>query len=174
MTGVSIRRLGKGDARSLQDCRLLGLEESPDAFLATRDEVAGTPLSAVESELVDPDIRYLGAFSGDELVGFMRFVRFGRRARRHVAEVRSVYVRRDARGQRVGARLLTHLIEDARAAGVESLVLSVLADNVAARRLYEACGFRPYGLEPRAVRKGGRYVDQALYALDLAANPGGA
>lgn len=166
-----IRQHEKGDARLLQACRLCGLEESPEAFLAAWDEVAGTPLSAVESELADPDIRYVGAFSGDELVGFMRFVRFQRRSRRHVAEVRSVYVKGAMRGQRVGSRLLRRLIEDARAEGVESLILSVLANNVGARRLYEACGFRLYGVEPGAIRKGDGHVDQALYSLDLVAAP---
>jgi ribosomal protein S18 acetylase RimI-like enzyme len=166
-----IRRLEKDDARSLQACRLLGLEESPEAFLAARDEVAGTPLAVVESELSDPEIRYLGAFSGDDLVGFMRFVRFRRRSRRHVAEVRSVYVKSVVRGQGVGARLLRRLVEEARAEGIESLILSVLEDNVGARRLYEGCGFRPYGIEPRAVRRGSGYVGQALYSLDVAACP---
>ena len=71
------------------------------------------------------------------------------------------------RGQKLGSRLLQQLAADARAAGIESLVLAVLADNAAARRLYEACGFTLYGTEPRAIRKPAGYTDQALYALDL-------
>lgn len=162
-----IRKLQPGDAPILQSCRLFGLEESPEAFLTAYHEVSATPLSAVEAELADPDIWYVGAFNDGQLVGFMRFVRFQRRARRHVAEVRSVYVRRALRGQRVGFHMLQRLVEDARAAGVESLILSVLANNVAAKRLYESCGFQPYGVEPRAIRKGEDYIDQALYSLEL-------
>lgn len=167
LQNMFIRKLEKDDARSLQSCRLLGLEESPEVFLATYDEVADTPLSAVESELVDQNICYVGAFSGEHLIGFMRFVRFQRCARKHVAEVRSVYVKSALRGQQVGFHLLHHLIESARATGVESLILSVLADNAAARRLYESCGFQLYGVEPRAIKKGRNYIDQALYSLNL-------
>jgi len=137
--------------------------------MVTRHEVSGTPLSAVESELMDRNIWYAGAFSDGQLVGFMRFVRLQRSARRHVAEVRSVYVNRALRGQGVGSRLLQHLIESARATGIESLILAVLADNVAARRLYESFGFKLYGMEPGAIRKGSSYIDQALYSLHLAA-----
>jgi len=162
-----IRTLLKEDAPSLQECRLRGLEESPEAFLVTLGEVADTPMSIVEAELADDGIHYVGAFEGDELVGFMRYVRFQRQARRHVAEVRSVYVQASARGNKVGSRLLRRLVEDARAAGIESLILAVLADNAAARRLYESCGFRLHGIEPRAIRKGGSYTDQALYSLEL-------
>jgi L-amino acid N-acyltransferase YncA len=164
-----IRKLEEKDASELQQCRLLGLQESPEAFLVAYSEVAGTPLPQVASELADQNILYVGAFFGEELVGFMRFVRFQRKARSHVAEVRSVYVKKALRGQGVGAGLLRCLIVDAKAAGIESLVLSVLADNSAARRLYESCGFELYGIEQRAIKKGERYIDQAQYLLNVAA-----
>jgi L-amino acid N-acyltransferase YncA len=162
-----IRKLAKDDAAALQACRLFGLRESPDAFLVTLDEVSDTPVAQVEADLLDPDMCYVGAFDGGELVGFMRYVRFARAARRHVAEVRSVYVKQAARGRKTGTKLLQQLQQEAKAAGLESLVLSVLEDNVAARRLYESSGFRLYGTEPRAIRKGDRTLAQSLYELDL-------
>lgn len=162
-----VRKLDADDAAALQACRLFGLEESPDAYLATYAEVRDTPLSRLAAELTDEDIHYLGAFDGENMIGFMRFLRCNRHARRHVAEVRSVYVRGSARGRKVGSTLLRSLIVDARAAGLESLILSVLEDNVAARRLYETCGFRLYGMEPRAIRKADGDIDQAHYVLLL-------
>ena len=164
-----IRKLSPEDAATLQACRLFGLSESPEAFLVSYREVEGTPLSQIQRELQDPDIHYLGAFLADELIGFMRYVRAARQSRRHTAEVRSVYVKKALRGQGIGASLLLRLIEDARAAGIRSLVLSVLADNSAARRLYETAGFTAYGTEPQAIRKDGRFIDQTLYWLDLEA-----
>jgi L-amino acid N-acyltransferase YncA len=164
---VLIRKLETGDAAELLRCRLSGLQESPAEFLVTYAEVESTPVSQMKAELLDPDIAYVGAFSGNELVGFMRFVRFQRHARQHVAEVRSVYVRNDMRGQKIAARLLLQLIPVAKAAGIESLVLAVLDDNLPAKRLYESCGFRLYGTEPRAIKKPDGYKDQALYCLAL-------
>lgn len=163
-----IRKLTEGDAQVLQACRLFGLEESPEAFLVSPAEVAATPLSAVEAELRDPNIHYLGALQGEELVGFMRYVRPNRISRRHTAEVRSVYVKKAVRGQQVGSRLLDQLIEHGRGEGLESLTLSVLANNDSARRLYRTRGFQLYGTEPRAIRKGEHYVDQEHYWLNLA------
>lgn len=166
---MQIRRLSRPDAPALQECRLHGLSESPEAFLATYADVDGTPLSDVERELEDPDILYLGAFDNSKLVGIVRFVRPNRRARRHTAEVRSVYVRASHRGQGMARRLLSRLIEESRQVGLESLILSVLASNEPARHLYESLGFRIYGREPKAIKKGHEYVDQLHLWLDLAA-----
>lgn len=159
-----IRRLQQNDAELLHQCRLFGLNESPEAFLVSYGEVAETPLTQLAAELADPNIRYVGAFVDAELVGFMRFVRFARISRLHVAEIRSVYVKKAQRGCGVGASLLRRLVEEAKVDDIESLILSVLADNVAARRLYESCGFESYGSEPRAIKKGERYIDLALYS----------
>ena len=162
-----VRKLSADDAAVLQECRLYGLEESPDAYLATLAEVQASPLANLEADLRNEDIHYLGAFEDGEMIGFMRYLRDSRLARRHVAEVRSVYVRGSARGRNVGSAMLLKLIEDAQAAGIESLILAVLADNAPARRLYEACGFRLYGIEPGAIRKAEGDIDQAHYALRL-------
>lgn len=162
-----VRKLTADDAAVLQACRLFGLDESPDAYLATLAEVRQSPLSRLEGELRDDDIHYVGAFDGEQMIGFMRYLRDPRQARRHVAEVRSVYVRGSARGRKVGSTMLRTLIDDARAAGIESLILAVLEDNAAARRLYESCGFRLYGMEPMAIRKAEGDIDQAHYHLHL-------
>src|SRR5436190_22862900 len=98
-----IRKLREEDASALQARRLSGLQESPEAFLVTHTELVHTPLSQVEAELADPDTCYLGAFGEGGLLGFMRFVRFQRHSRRHVAEVRSVYVVSSARGKGIAS-----------------------------------------------------------------------
>jgi len=164
-----MRRLTKSDASVLQECRLHGLLESPEAFLASYADIEGIPLSEVEMDLADPNILYLGAFDNSSLVGMIRFVRPDRRSRRHTAEVRSVYVRSSHRGQGMARRLLSRLIEESRQIGLQSLTLSVLASNEPARHLYESLGFSVYGREPKAIRKGDEYTDQLHLWLDLAA-----
>lgn len=168
---MRIRLLSKADAGILHECRLSGLLESPEAFLSSYDDVKDIPISQVEMALADPDIRYLGAFDGERLVGFMRYVRFSRLSRRHVAEVRSVYVRRSHRRHGLARRLLDRLVAEAGAAGIESLVLSVLSTNLPARRLYQSAGFVVYGEEPKAIRKPGGYSGQLHLWRDLSAPP---
>lgn len=51
----------------------------------------------------------------------------------------------DAQGRGIGARLLDHLVADAREGDQAALVLHVLASNTAAVRLYESRGWRSIG-----------------------------
>jgi RimJ/RimL family protein N-acetyltransferase len=43
----------------------------------------------------------------------------------------------------------------------------VNAENVRARNLYLSLGFKPFGLEPRAMRVGDRYFDEEHMVLSL-------
>jgi ribosomal protein S18 acetylase RimI-like enzyme len=49
----------------------------------------------------------------------------------------------------------------------EIVRLSVFADNTRAKGLYRRMGFQPYGLLPRAIRRGERYIDEEFMYLDL-------
>ena len=69
-----------------------------------------------------------------------------------------------ARGTGLGRRLLAELVDRARAAGAERLVLEVRADNVAARGLYDSAGFGMLQTR-RGYYPGG--VDALVLALDL-------
>ena len=164
---IAIRVLDAADAPALKACRVAGMRAAPDAFLSTADAVERTPLSRFEAELADPDIHYVGAFDDIALIGFMRYVRDARQARRHVAEVRSVLVAAAYRRRGIARRLLSRLVDDAAAAGIESLILTVVDGNAAALALYASTGFAVYGREPRAIRKGGSDHDHDQLYLQL-------
>lgn len=67
---------------------------------------------------------------------------------RGVAEV-SVYVAAGARGQGVGKRLLTALVEDSEAAGIWTLQAGIFPENLASLHLHRVCGFRTIGVYTR-------------------------
>ena len=165
---MQIRHLNRADAKALQECRLFGLQESPDAFLTSYSEVEKTPISQVENDLENPLIQYFGAFEQNQLVGFMRLVRDARTSRQHTGEVRSVYVRLAHRNRGVGSALLQKLVLHAKEIGLETLTLSLLANNPSARSLYERAGFDVYGTEPQAIKKPSGYIDQTLMVKHLA------
>ena len=50
------------------------------------------------------------------------------------------------------------------------LQLSLVSENVEARRLYESFGFVEYGVEKNALKQDGRYYDEILMAKDLRTN----
>jgi ribosomal protein S18 acetylase RimI-like enzyme len=77
-----------------------------------------------------------------------------------------MYVRPNARGTGFAASLVQRVIEQARPF-LEEILLTVVASNVAACRLYRAARFEQYGREQRALKIGDEYYDEALMALSL-------
>lgn len=124
----------------LADQRPLGTHLLPEANRSTaRDFIAQSVLS--ETVLV--------ARAAGGVVGFVDF-----HTERGVYEqdvergvVDNVYVDPAYRDRGVGSRLLDAAEAALREAGVDVLAISVLADNDAARRLYERRGYRPHRVE---------------------------
>ncbi|MFO0833611.1 MAG: GNAT family N-acetyltransferase [Phycisphaerales bacterium] len=58
-------------------------------------------------------------------------------------EIKRFFVKPAARGRRLGHRLLAAAIDRARAIGYSSICLDSSTDMLAARRTYEAAGFKP-------------------------------
>jgi ribosomal protein S18 acetylase RimI-like enzyme len=64
--------------------------------------------------------------------------------------------------------LLVALLERIKACrGVEQVSLTVVSGQEAASALYRSLGFEPYGLEPRGLKVGGRYLDNEHMVLQL-------
>jgi len=85
---------------------------------------------------------------------------------RHKGVLWGMYVRPEARGRGLAAALVHQVLAHARAL-VEQVCLTVVASNIAARRLYTAAGFQEYGLERRGLKVGTEYYDQVLMVLPL-------
>jgi len=91
----------------------------------------------------------------------------------HVLEIRGLAVHPAHQRCGVGRRLVEACIEQARSRGARKLSLRVLGGNVAARRLYESCGFTAEGVLREEFFLGGRYVDDVLMACMLVGSPAG-
>lgn len=160
-----VRMLGPADATLYRSLRLRALREHPDAFTSSYAEERERPVEAAAQRLANH--AFWGAYRHAELWGMVGLEREPRARNRHKATVMGMYVAPEARGQGVGRALLDALLRHARANGVESLVLTVTEGNTAAQRLYEALGFRSFGVEPDAVRVDGRSHAKNHMHLDL-------
>ncbi|WP_433619189.1 N-acetyltransferase family protein [Paenibacillus cellulositrophicus] len=68
----------------------------------------------------------------------------------------------------IGKSLVQKLINKAKhCEGLEQINLTVISNNNAAKRLYEAIGFVTYGTEQNALRNGCQYFDENLMVLRL-------
>jgi ribosomal-protein-alanine N-acetyltransferase len=87
------------------------------------------------------------------------------------AEVLTLAVAPKARRQGIARLLLEDLFLRARQGGAGNIGLEVAADNAAARRLYQSCGFLQTGRRRGYYRRRGGLVDALLFRRALANGP---
>jgi len=163
-----IRRLVGADAAAFKALRLAGLEETPAAFGAAHEEEVGADPAEIAIRLDRAPV-LAADVAGHGLQGIVGVAPQAPVRIRHKAFLWGMYVRREARGRGIGSALVAAAIGTARTMpGIEMIQLSVGADNRAAIALYRKFGFIDWGLEPKALKLAGRYIDEIWMTLDLA------
>lgn len=107
------------------------------AFQGFAAEVAELP-----GKYSPPAGRLLLAWHGAEAVGCIGL----RPLNANTCEMKRLYVRPQARGEKLGRQLAERICAEARAAGYLRICLDTLPTMTSAQRLYESLGFRP--IEP--------------------------
>jgi ribosomal protein S18 acetylase RimI-like enzyme len=167
---MEIRRFGVRDAEALWRLRMIALQTDPWSFAESVEELRQISVeeygrrigSGGDSSFV------IGAFEGDVPVGMCGFYRETLVKRRHKGHLWGVFVAPAARGKRLGFMLAARAIETARTLpDLKSIQLTVSVTQDAARGLYRKLGFRIFGIEPRALGIGGKFVDEEQMVLDL-------
>ncbi|RAG84113.1 GNAT family N-acetyltransferase [Streptacidiphilus pinicola] len=148
-------------ATLVRDGAALGWVEPP-----SRAEVAAL-LADVAAAVRAGDAALRVAFLDDRLVGLGYWTRYSRPTHRPHADLEKVAVDPAAQGRGVGRALVSALVEDARAAGIEVLTLDARGDNANALHLYRTLGFTEYGRLPDFVAVGDRRYDKVFCMLDL-------
>jgi ribosomal protein S18 acetylase RimI-like enzyme len=162
---LTVRRFRLDEAAEFRAIRLEALAYAPEAFTDAFDDAVALEEAVFAERLAAGPV--WGAFSPQRCLGMAGMDRGKEANVRHKAFVWGVYVAEAARGQSLGERLLGAIVEHAHREGVTLLQLGVGEGNWPARRLYTRMGFLPYGLEQRALRLNGYYIDEVLMALKL-------
>lgn len=134
---------------------LHGYQAEPDAFTAAPHERADLPLSWWEKRIAgqQQDTIAFGAFGAGQLVGAVALEFSTRPKTSHKALLIGMYVLAEWRGQGLGRQLVDLALRHASARpGIEVVSLTVTEGNLPAIALYEAAGFRSFGVEPMAMR----------------------
>ncbi|MET0679005.1 MAG: GNAT family N-acetyltransferase [Bradyrhizobium sp.] len=164
---ITVRRLDAHDAAAYRDLRLEGLKNHPEAFGSSWQDETGKP-DAWWAERLEASTVFGGWIGDSPLLGVAGFRVHAGAKHRHKGELWGMYVRPEARGTGLAARLVQRVIEHATPL-VEAIGLTVVASNTAGKRLYSAAGFEPYGMERRGLKVGDEYFDEVLMSRSLRA-----
>jgi putative acetyltransferase len=141
------------------------LLEALDRYLGLLYEPQANHILGVEA-LLAPEVTFLAAGQGERVVGCAALRRMPAEAETDdlpYAEIKRMYVLPEWRGQRIAARLLQTLEDDASNQGLTQALLETGSEQAEAVHLYERCGYRQRGAF-------GGYPDNGLsvfYAKDL-------
>lgn len=162
MTTIHIRQLQIDDVHDFRTIRLSALKHSPEMFGSTYKVESKRPLS-IFTELISNSVIF-GAYEDNRIIGIIIFQQQVGLKDRHKAHLYSFFVEPNFRNQGIAQQLLQTVIDYGQH-HVEQIMLSVVADNISAIRLYTKNGFRSYGIEPHAMKSELGYQDENLMVL---------
>jgi hypothetical protein len=127
-----VRRLTPADSEAYQELRIRGFIRQPLDFRVAPEDETDLSRDEIAERIRGTFVA--GGFDAEGLAGIAGLTRISGMKLRH----------------------------EASALGVAQVILTVMADNIRAQRLYQRWGFEVYGVEPRSVSIAGRYFDEAL------------
>jgi len=170
---MQVRILNEKDAEAFWKIRLRALQENPESFGASYEDIlergiAGTVQGLGRREGVSENVTF-GAFDEKgQLVGLAGFRREEEAKKRHKGVIWGMYVPKELRKKGIGKALLEAAIEYAKSLpDLETINLAVVLTNKEARLLFVSHGFQSYGTERNALKLHDRYFDQELMTLPL-------
>lgn len=155
-------RLDPQHAASYRALMLEAYERHPESFTSSVQERAALPLSWWEARLSQgshaKDV-VLGVQQDGEIIGVVGLSFSARERARHKALMFGMYVPGPHQGKGLGRLLVDAALAVARQRQhVRVLQLTVTETNLSALKLYERCGFEPFGIEPCAVALGDGFL----------------
>lgn len=165
-----IRILTETDAEIYWNLRLEALQKNPEAYVTTYEEAIQKeePIQEVIKNLQGQNSHTFGAFDeNNKLVGVVTLLTESKAALRHKGHIVGMYVSAQSRGRGYARNLIHESVKEAKKLNIEQIGLSVVFDNIAAKKLYHSIGFETYGVEKKALKIGEMYRDEEYMVLFL-------
>lgn len=160
-----IKSVGPEDAMKIKALREATAAETH--FLAREPEDGpfnGERLKSVLEDIEKSDRDFMvTAYYGDEVVGELGVMLI----KPHIKYLHRAYlgmsILQDYTRMGLGSFMMKLALEQAKRNGFEQVELGVYSDNDIARHVYKKCGFKEYGMNPRAFKlKDGTYCDEII------------
>jgi ribosomal protein S18 acetylase RimI-like enzyme len=167
---IAVSRLDASHVAGYRALMLRAYAEAPDAFTSTPEERAREPESWWLKRIADPTGQAVafGCFDGATLVGTVAVEFSSKPKTRHKAHVIGMFVVPEARGRGAARALVDAALDHCRARGeIASIMLTVTEGNEPAIALYRSVGFRPFGVEPLAIRTAEGYRSKVHMQLTI-------
>jgi ribosomal protein S18 acetylase RimI-like enzyme len=167
---MEVLRLDRSHAEDYLHLRLEALQTNPEAFGASYEETISrkNPVEHTAARLDQRENYTYGAFMEDKLVGMLILVPETAEKMKHKSSIFGMYVTPDLRGNGIARLLMEKSILKARELKeLEQINLTVVTTNDSAKRLYTSLGFTSYGVEKRALKYKGEYLDEEYMVLFL-------
>lgn len=121
-----------------------------------------------------PPYAVLVAVLDEVVVGYAAYGKYREKAGWALTAEHSVYVLPEAKGRKIGTRLLEELLVVAAEQGIHAMIGVLSADNETSLRLHQRLGFLETGRMPQVGKKFGRWLDAVIVEriLDQRQHPG--
>jgi RimJ/RimL family protein N-acetyltransferase len=160
---MTYRELKIDDFEAYNELREMALNVGTEIFVSTNDEERDGRKAKFTSRMQDDFSFVMGAFEGNILIGVVTFIREDRIKIKHKGGIYGMFINPDFQGKRIGSKLMKLTLEKAfKMEGLRQINLGVMSSNLNAIRLYEKMGFKPYGVEEKAVFVNETFLDESL------------
>ncbi|MDG5471892.1 GNAT family N-acetyltransferase [Jeotgalibacillus sp. ET6] len=155
-------------AKEYRELRLQALLRNPEAFAASYEEEKELSIEAFQTRLELPGFFTFGEWVDEKLVGTVTLIPQKKEKLRHKSDIVAMYVDPQYRQKGIGRKLIEKAIQQAgEIKEVEQVLLTVVESNANAKRLYTSLGFKPFGLEKKALKLNGVYIDEEYMKLEM-------
>lgn len=159
MLNVKVRILGKNESSDFRTIRLSALEKSPEMFGSTYMAEVEKPLVFFENCLLNSTV--FGVYHRNRIIGLATLTQESGVKFSHKSSLSSVFIEPEFQQKGVASNLISAVIEHSKK-HVEQILLTVAEDNKPAIHLYRKFGFETYGIERKALKDNGQYIDEVL------------
>jgi RimJ/RimL family protein N-acetyltransferase len=160
---MTYRELKIDDFEAYNELREMALNVGTEIFVSTNDEERDGRKAKFTSRMQDDFSFVMGAFEGNILIGVVTFIREDRIKIKHKGGIYGMFINPDYQGKGIGSELMKLTLQKAsEMEGLRQINLGVMSTNLNAIRLYEKMGFKPYGVEEKAVFVNETFLDESL------------